>query len=75
MNNGKFRRGDYFFLPFTGTRRDLLIRLVRPFGKRVCSGFWIAAYAGSNAGTTTISPSGCSRCSPSLARRILGSRR
>lgn len=57
--------GDYFLLPFSGKRCDLLVRAERPHQ----SGHWHVRYIDGRDGLVLLSS--CRRCSPSAAKKIL----
>jgi hypothetical protein len=63
------KAGDHFLKPFTGARRDLLVKAVRP------SGFgewqWYTVDAARPGRENICLLSSCTRVSPSLAKRIL----
>lgn len=61
--------GDYFLMPFKGKRRDLLVKAVQPHSA-LGSGQWQACDVSGK--THSLLLTSCRRCSPSLARRILG---
>lgn len=62
----KIKQGDYFLLPFAGSRRS---RLVKAIEEHKCSGHWYVEHTGGHKNMVLLSS--CKRCPPSLARRIL----
>ncbi len=62
----QIKRGDYFLLPYKGSRLSNLVRAVR----MMTSGNWIASYA-INGHEGYITLSACSRCPRSVVLRIL----
>jgi hypothetical protein len=66
MSKRPIQAGDFFLLPFTGTRRSRLVKAVQPHP--VGGGQW---YASNEAGHTSVTLlTSCQRCSPSLAKCI-----
>lgn len=71
MSHRNIQGGDFFLLPYTGTRRERLIKAVQPLQGHGSKdgGQW---YCSNEGGHTDIKLlDGCKRVSPSLARRIL----
>lgn len=64
------KRGDYFLMPYNGPRRENLSRVVRCFGSQ-CEVTY-PGVPGLGSSLATLAGSAARRCSPSLARRILG---
>ena len=63
------QEGDYFFLPYAGSRRSRLVKAVAPLNDLFPWSHWLAC---NEAGlTTTVLLTGCRRCTPSLVRRLL----
>lgn len=62
----KTKLGDYFLLPYSGKRRDLIIKVVRPlyYGQWFC-----VSLKGQYEFLVLVSS--CERCPPYLAKRIL----
>ena len=70
MSNKPIKRGDYFLLPYAGSRRDNLIRVIRPWPKGsrydvLCITLGAESFA-------ALDGTAAKRVPPSVAKRILG---
>ncbi len=69
MRNPK--RGDYFLLPFTGPKRDLLVQAQQEYGGWQ---WWVTYPAYPQRPFSCVLLSSCQRCTPSRAAAILGAK-
>lgn len=60
----EIQTGDFFLLPYTGKKRDLLVKAIQPH----FSGQWFAA--NEDGQTSLYNLDSCDRCPPSLVRRL-----
>ena len=68
MSMRQIQHGDFFLLPFAGSRRSRLVKAVQPHS--VGGGQW---YASDEAGhTSVVLLTSCTRCPPSVVARIVG---